>query len=206
MLFAGTETQSSTLEWAMVHLLQHPDVMQRAQAELDSVVGTQRIVQESDVEHLPYLGAVMKEVSRVQPGAPLAIYHESREESQVAGYNLPARTRLIFNIHAIHRDPFVYDQPDEFNPSRFLKPYGGDQDLFGFMPFGAGRRICPGMPLANVNMAHILAHLLHSFNWDLPGDQKSQELDTTTSFNGVTAPKKHPLLPLAQPRLPAFLY
>ena len=206
MLFAGTETQASTLEWAMVYLLQHPEVMRRAQAELDSVVGTQRIVQESDLEHLPYLEAVMKEVSRVQPGAPIAITHESREETQVSGYNLPARTRLLFNIHAIHRDPNVYNRPDEFDPSRFLKPHGGGHDSYQFMPFGAGRRICPGMPLANITMTHTLAHLMHSFDWRLPGDQIPEELDMTTSFDGVTAPKLHPLLTVAQPRPQAFLY
>ncbi|KAG0591805.1 hypothetical protein M758_1G216800 [Ceratodon purpureus] len=206
MLIAGTETQASTLEWAMAYLLQHPDVMKQAQAELDNVVGTQRIVQESDLEHLPYLGAVIKEVSRMQPGAPMSIYHESREKSRMAGYDLPARTRLIFNIHAINRDPCVYDRPDKFDPSRFLRPQGSSHDSFQFMTYGAGRRICPGMPLATLNMAHILAHMLHSFDWKLPGDQDPQDLDMTAKFDGLTAPKKYPLLIIPQPRLPAFLY
>lgn len=206
MLFAGTETQSTTLEWAMAHLLQHPDVMERAQAELDQVVGTHRVVEEADLERLPYLEAVIKEVSRLQPGAPLAVNHESCEPARVAGYNLPAKTRLIFNIHSIHRDPAAYESPDEFNPSRFLNLPNDSTSSFQFMPFGAGRRICPGMPLANVNMPHLLAHLLHSFDWGLPGGQSPQELDMSETFGGVTAPRLRPLLTIAKPRKPAFLY
>lgn len=206
MLFAGAETQSTTLEWAMAHLLRHPDVMQRAQAELDNVVGPERIVRESDLEHLPYLEAVLKEVMRVQPGAPMGVIHESRKECRVAGYNLPAKTRLIFNIHSIQRDPSVYERPEEFDPSRFLNPKFEEMHDIRFMPFGAGRRICPGMPLANINMTHILAHLLHSFDWHLPGDEDPRELDMAERFDGITAPKLQPLMAVAKPRKPAFLY
>lgn len=207
MLFAGAETQSTTLEWAMALLIRHPEVMQRAQSELDTVVGTDRVVSESDLEHLPFLEAVVKEVLRVQPGAPIGVNHESREETVVAGYHLPANTRLIFNIHAIHRDPTVYDRPDDFYPERFLRGGGLQQEgLFQLMPFGAGRRICPGMSLANINMCHILAHLLHSFDWTLPGDASPRELDMAERFDGITAPRAHPLLAVAHPRKPAFLY
>lgn len=208
MLFAGAETQSTSIEWAMAHLIRQPEVMARAQAELDNVIGLDRVVSESDLEHLPYLEAVVKEVLRVRPGAPIAVNHESREETCVAGYTFPAYTRLIFNIHAIHRDPAVYDRPEEFRPERFLR--GGEQqqqeDLFQFMPFGAGRRICPGMSLANVNMCHILAHLLHSFDWRLPGEANPRELDMEERFDGITAPRLHPLLAMAHPRKPASLY
>ncbi|KAG0605005.1 hypothetical protein M758_9G025200 [Ceratodon purpureus] len=202
MLFAGAETQSSTIEWVMAYLLRHRDVMQRAQAEVDNVVGSERVVQETDLEHLPYLDAVVKEVMRVQPSAPIGVNHESREECRVAGYNLPARTRLIFNIHAIHRDPSVYDRPKEFDPSRFLNA-SSEGLQYQLMPFGAGRRICPGMPLANINMTHILAHLLHSFDWDLPD---GEELDLVERFDGITAPKLRPLMTIAKPRKPALLY
>lgn len=203
MLFAGAETQSTTLEWAMAYLLRNPEVMQRAQAELDSVIGTDRVVCEADLENLPYLDAVVKEVLRVQPGAPIGVNHESREPTCVAGYHLPANTRLIFNIHAIHRDPAVFDHPEEFDPERFLRKDGVENKL---MPFGAGRRICPGLPLANVNMCHILAHLLHCFDWGLPGDENPLKLDMAERFDGITAPKLHPLIAVAIPKKPASLY
>jgi hypothetical protein len=208
MLFAGAETQSTTVEWAMAYLLRHPDVMQRAQAEVDSVVGTERVVRESDLEHLVYLEAVLKEVMRVQPSAPIGLNHESREERRVAGYNLPAKTRLIFNIYAIQRDPSVYERPEEFDPSRFLNASseGVHDNVYQLMPFGAGRRICPGMPLANLNMHHTLAHLLHSFDWQLPGGEDPRELDMAERFDGITAPKLRPLMTIAKPRKPAFLY
>lgn len=210
MLFAGAETQSSTLEWAMAFLIRNPGVMKQVQAELDGVVGTERVVQESDLEKLPYLEAVVKEVMRVKPGAPIGINHESREPRQVAGHYLPAKTRLIFNIHAIHRDPSVYDRPDEFDPTRFLSPGKGNvptgQELFQLMPYGAGRRICPGMPLAIVNIPHVLAHLVHSFDWSLPAGQDHRELDMTEKFDGVTSPRLHPLHLIPHPRKPAFLY
>lgn len=206
MMFAGAETQSTTLEWAMAHLIRNPEVMQRAQAELDAVIGIDRVVCESDLEHLPYLEAVVKEVLRVQPAAPIGVNHEAREETCVAGYHLPAKTRLIFNIHAIHRDPSVYDRPEEFDPERFLRGGSGSDGLFQLMPFGAGRRICPGLTLANINMCHILAHLLHCFDWRLPGDANPRELDMAERFDGITAPRLHPLLAVAHPRKPAYLY
>lgn len=208
MLFAGTETQSTTIEWAMTYLLRHPAVMHRAQAEILSVVGADRPVQESDLERLPFLDAVVKEVLRVQPPAPLGVNHESREPQTVAGYSLPAKTRLMFNIHAIHRDPKVFDNPDDFDPSRFMvststSDQGTASDPHQLMPFGAGRRICPGMPLAMVNMNHILAHLLHCFDWRVP---EGEVLDFEERFDGITVPKLRPLLAIATPRKPALLY
>lgn len=199
MLFAGAEMQSTTLEWAMAHLLQHPDVMERAQAELNNVVGTHRLVQEADLEQLPYLKAVKRSLSHPtrrsacsQPQVPPAVSSSGVQ---------PPKTRLICNIHSVHRDPWVHDRPDELNPSRFPKPPQNHDSSFG-----AGRRICPRLPLANINVPHFLPHLLHSFDWRFPGGQIPQELDMSEIFDGLTAPRLRSLLTLTKPRKRAFLY
>lgn len=231
MLFAGAETQSTTLEWAMAYLLRAPEVMQRLQTELDNVVGTHRVVQESDLENLPFLEAVVKEIQRLQPGAPLSLQHESRTHCQVGGYNLPPKTRMIMNLHAIHRDPEIYDRPDEFDPTRFLlHPNSSSRGSSSpkllqrsssflqrsssmqqrsldctLIPFGCGRRTCPGMPLANLTVPTMLARLLHGFDWRLPEGSSAQDLDMSEVF-GVTARRRNPLLAVPHPRPVAYLY
>jgi cytochrome P450 len=102
----------------MAELITHPDIMQQAQAELVAVIGEDRLVQEADIPNLPLLQAIVKETLRLHPAVPLAIPRESHEPCIVSGYPFPAQTLLIVNLFAIQRDPAVYENPDEFKPSR----------------------------------------------------------------------------------------
>ncbi|CAK9206257.1 unnamed protein product [Sphagnum troendelagicum] len=121
MLLAGTDTNSLTVGWGLAELLRNPIVMTKLQNELDTVIGKDRIVTETDLPHLPYLEAVTKEVLRLHPTAPLGIPHESMQVTRVLGFKFPSKTRLFANIYAIQRDPMVWERPLEFDPERFIK-------------------------------------------------------------------------------------
>lgn len=210
LLLAGTETISTTVEWAMAELIRHPDILKRAQRELDTVIGVDRLVEESDIPKLPYLQAVVKEAFRMHPALPVSIPHQATQASNVMGFSLPADTRLILNIFAIHRDPSVYNKPDAFNPQRFVEHpevnHTSAYDSYELMPFGAGRRICPGLNVGNGLVSLLLAHLLHSFDWSLPQGHTLEALDMSESSSSLTVNMKTPLRLVAHPRSPAFLY
>ncbi|KAG0600319.1 hypothetical protein M758_11G023900 [Ceratodon purpureus] len=207
MLLAGTDTSSNTVEWAIAELLRNPNCMHKLQSELDEVVGKDQIVSETDIANLPYLQAVTKEILRLYPPAPLDLPHASIEPSTVWGYELPAQTQLFVNLYAIQRDPKVWDRPDQFDPQRFLdRPeVGMGGNHFGLIPFGAGRRQCPGMPLGILFVQLGIARLAQSFDFTLPDAQDPSSLDMTEKF-GITMPRKNPLTVVATARLPANLY
>lgn len=207
LLAAGTDTTSVTLEWAMAELLRNPKLMKHAQDELDTVVGTDRVVEESDLQHLPYLQAIIKETFRFHPAAAFTIPHMSLESCQVAGYYLPPKTRVIVNLWAMGRNPDVWERPLEFDPERFLEHPEIDWNgrSFELLPFGSGRRACPGQPLAELVIQLALAHLVHSFNWSLPNQQEPHTLDMSDKF-GLSLPRAQPLHAMAHPRLPTHLY
>ncbi|CAM6068918.1 unnamed protein product [Sphagnum tenellum] len=219
MICAGTDTSATTVEWALVELLRNPEAMEKSQEELDAVVGRERFVVESDLAALKYLQAVCKEAFRLHPPAPL-IQHESIADCTVGGYHIPAKTRIVVNLWAVHRHPSAYDKPLEFNPSRFLKAEevkeaaagsacGDHIDLkgkdFQLIPFGSGRRMCPGMDLGLVMVQLKLARLVQSFTWQLPAGEKPEDLDMLENFSLAT-PKAIPLHVVATPRLPFHLY
>ncbi|XP_024387828.1 cytochrome P450 76C2 isoform X1 [Physcomitrium patens] len=201
LLNAGTETSSNTSEWAMAELIRRPELIERAQTEMDSVIGSKRLVEESDIQQLPFLQAVMKENFRLHPPAPLLLPHESREPTELLGYHFPAGTELLVNAFAIHRDPSVYDNPDSFDPDRFLaRPHVdhmSTSDPYELMPFGKGLRMCPGYRLANTMVALMLANLLYVFDWSLPEGQT--EVDMTETI-GISVRKKQPLFLVPKPR------
>eukprot|EP01018_Ginkgo_biloba_P011132 Gb_18169 [translate_table: standard] len=151
MLVAGVDTSSTTLEWAMSELLRNPSVINKIQDELRSVIGPNRRVEESDLPRLRYLQAVVKETLRLYPPGPLLIAHESTESCDVSGYEMPASTRVIVNAWAIGRDPKSWEDAEKFMPERFI---GSSVDVIGqqfeVIPFGSGRRRCPGMNLGIV--------------------------------------------------------
>ena len=187
----------------------NPSIMKQAQAEIDAVVGQDRLVQESDLPSLPFLRAVVKETFRLHPSVPLGVRRESHQACVVAGSNLPAHTELILNIFAIHRDPSVYESPDEFKPSRFVErpemdPLSG-HDHFELMPFSAGRCMCPGYNLANVMVTSMLANLLQCFDWALPGGESAEALDMAEYFAFMSC-RQQPLRLVAHPRKAASLF
>jgi cytochrome P450 len=194
----------------MAELLRHPDIMKRAQEELDTVVGTDRLVSESDLQHLPYLQAILKETFRIHPPGPLLVPHRSIQPCQVEGYNLPTNTRLIVNLWAMGRDPNNWEKPLEFDPDRFMQQHpeidvhGHDFEL---LPFGTGRRACPGRPLGILFVQIVLANLLQSFDWTLPPNlqQEPMKLDMSETF-GLTLKKTQGLCAKAQPRLHPHFY
>ena len=169
---AGSDTTATTIEWAMTELIRHPEKMKRAQAELDEVVGSERMVEESDAERLPYLRAVVKEVFRLHPAVPFLIPHRADERCEIAGFVIPKHSQIIVNVWAIGRDPSIWKEPLKFMPERFLDKEKGSVDYKGqnleLIPFGAGRRMCVGLPLASRMVHLLLASLLHPFEWTLP--------------------------------------
>ena len=194
MFLGGLETTINALEWAMSEMVRNPHAAKKLQGEIGCVVGKQRMVRESDLVGMEYLQCVVKEVFRLYPPGPLMLPHESREGCTVAGYFIPHKTRLIVNVWAIGRDPSVWEDPLTFKPERFI---GKDIDIrgrdFEMLPFGAGRRGCPGAGFAIANIELVLAQLVHCFDWDLEGNGDPFELDMTEIFR-TSNPRKDNLL------------
>ncbi|XP_047969948.1 cytochrome P450 81Q32-like [Salvia hispanica] len=189
MLVAGTDTSAGTTEWALSLLLNHPDALRKAQAEIDARVGHDRLLDESDIADLPYLRCVINETLRMFPPGPLLIPHESSQECVVGGYSVPAETILLVNVWALHNDPKSWPEPREFRPERFEK-LDGYRDGFKLIPFSAGRRGCPGEGLAVRIVAFSLGALLQCFDWERPGE----ELVDMTEGPGLTMPRENPLM------------
>ncbi|CAN0924810.1 Cytochrome P450 84A1 [Linum grandiflorum] len=180
---------------------QSPQDLKRVQQELTYVVGLNRHVEEKDLEKLTFLKCILKETLRLHPPIPLLL-HETAEDVEVSGYFIPKRSRVMVNAFAIGRDPNSWSNPNEFNPSRFLNQ--GMPDFkgsnFEFLPFGSGRRSCPGMQLGLYAIELGMAHLLHDFNWELPYGMKPNEVDMTDVF-GLTAPRATRLIAVPTSRL-----
>ncbi|CAI0419147.1 unnamed protein product [Linum tenue] len=206
MIAGGTESSAVTVEWAISELLKHPEAFIRATEELDRVVGNERWVEEKDVANLPYINAIVKETMRLHPVAPLLVPRLAREDVELSGYRVAKGTRVLVNVWTIGRDPTIWDAPEEFRPERFI---GKDIDVkghdFELLPFGAGRRMCPGYPLGIKVIQVSLASLLHGFKWELPSGMKREDLNMEEIY-GLSTPRKFPLVAVAHPRLPLHLY
>uniref|UniRef100_A0A453TAD6 Cytochrome P450 71D7 n=1 Tax=Aegilops tauschii subsp. strangulata TaxID=200361 RepID=A0A453TAD6_AEGTS len=204
-LFAGgSETATTTLQWAMAELMRNPSVMSRAQAEVRAAFMGQMKVSEEGLGELSYLQCIIKETLRLHTPGPLLMPRECQEHCKILGYDVPKGTTVLVNAWAISRDPECWDEPEAFMPERFMssvRDYKGNN--FEFIPFGAGRRICPGMLFGIANIELALASLLFYFDWSLPDGILPSELDMTEAF-GVTARKKVDLLlrPTAHVQLP----
>lgn len=189
MFAAGTDTTSTALEWAMAELLKHPKTMEKLQNEVRRVAGNKPEITEDDIEKMPYLKAVLKESLRLHPPIPLLVPRESTQDSKVMGYDIATGTRVLVNSWAIARDPMFWENPDEFSPERFFNT-GMDFKGFNFelIPFGAGRRGCPGIIFAVGVDELALGKLMHKFNF-----VTDKDLDMTEA-PGSTIHKKLPLL------------
>ncbi|KDP45416.1 hypothetical protein JCGZ_09665 [Jatropha curcas] len=193
LIIGGTETSSVTMEWAMSLLLNNPEVLKKARAELDEIIGQDRLVDESDFSKLPYLQSIINETLRLYPVAPFLVPHESSDDCTIGGYYVPRGTMLLVNAWAIHRDPTVWSDPTKFKPERFE---GLGNEAYKLIPFGVGRRACPGAGLANRVMGLALAELIHCFEWGRP----SEELIDMTEGTGGTMPKSQPLEAMCRAR------
>ncbi|CAI0440900.1 unnamed protein product [Linum tenue] len=201
----GTETSSTTVEWAMSELLRDEKTLKKAQSEVRRVFGSTGIVEEARLGELKYLKLVLKEVLRLRPTAPLLLPRQNSERCEIDGYDVPANTRVLINVWAMGRDPKYWVQPDEFIPERFLDSsldYKGTN--YEFIPFGAGRRMCPGMAFGMANVELQLANLLYHFDWELPENEGSfEDLDMSETF-GVTVKRKHDLCLIPVSYLPCL--
>ncbi|KAM7510310.1 hypothetical protein LguiB_009185 [Lonicera macranthoides] len=190
---AGTDTTSSTLEWAMAELLRNPETMVKAKAELSQVIGKGKILQEVDVTSLPYLDYIVKETLRMHPLAPFLIPRKVETDVEACGCIVPKGAQVLVNAWAIGRDPTRWEDPLSFKPERFL---GSKIDVkgqdFELIPFGAGRRICPGLPLAIRIVPVMLGSMINLFDWKLDGGIEPKNLDMTEKF-GLTLQKAQPL-------------
>nr|DAD39594.1 TPA_asm: hypothetical protein HUJ06_013917 [Nelumbo nucifera] len=183
ILIAGADTTTSTLVWAMTLLAKNPTVMKKAQNEVRSLIGNKGKITEDDLHQFHYLKCVIKETLRLQPPAPLLVPRETMQHCTIDGYNISSKTVVMVNAWAIGRDPQYWENPEEFIPERFTKSsidFRGQH--FEFIPFGSGRRICPGMQLGVVIVELILANLLYSFNWELPEGIKEEDIDMEALF------------------------
>ncbi|PWA59716.1 cytochrome P450 [Artemisia annua] len=203
IFFGTTDPTSTMVEWTMAELLKNPSMMQKVKDELKEVVGLNNIVQESHLSNLKYLDAVVKETFRLHPPVPLLVVRCPNESCNIAGYTVPKGANVYVNVWAIHRDSQYWDNPLEFNPNRFLSVDDGTTkfDYNGynpnFIPFGSGRRMCPGVPLGEKMLVYFLASMLHSFDWTLPNG----ELELSDKF-GIVLKKNTPLMAIASQRLP----
>ncbi|XP_044486208.1 cytochrome P450 736A117-like isoform X1 [Mangifera indica] len=196
---AGTDTTYTVMEWAMAELLRHPRVMKELQNEVRLIGNGKEKIKEEDLDNMYYLKAVLKETLRLHPPVPLLVPRESTQDVKIKGYNISAGTMVITNAWAIGRDPASWDKPDDFSPERFLNnsiDFKGHD--FQLIPFGAGRRGCPGTLFAMVIIEIVLANLVHKFDWSLPVGTKPEDLNMT-EFTGLTAHRMVPLHAVATP-------
>lgn len=191
----------------MTELLRNPGTLKKAQDELDAFVGRDRLVEETDIPNLEYIRAVVMETFRMHPILPTLIPRYSMESCEVAGYHIPANVIVFVNTWAIGRDPALWECTLEFKPERFLKD---KKDLilngqrFEFLPFGSGRRVCPGRNLGILMVEYALATVLQAFNWVLPEGVEPQDLDVSEA-PGLTTYKAVPLEAIASPRIPLHI-
>ncbi|XP_066329675.1 desmethyl-deoxy-podophyllotoxin synthase-like [Miscanthus floridulus] len=199
---ASTETSTTTLDWAMAELLRNPRAMEKAQHEVRQALAGHDTVTEDSLAGLRYLRFVIKESLRLHPPATMLVPRQCQSACQVLGFDVPAGITVIVNAWAIGRDPAHWDEPDEFLPERFeqsTRDFRGAD--FEFIPFGAGRRVCPGMAFGLAHIELALAALLFHFDWSLPGGLAAEELDMTESF-GIATPRRSDLLVMAIPSVP----
>lgn len=198
MVVGGSDTSSNTIEFVMAEMMNKPEVMRKVQEELETVVGKDNLVEESHIHKLTYLHAVMKETLRLHPALPLLVPHCPSETTNIGGYTIPEGSRVFINVWAIHRDPYVWENPLEFDPTRFLDgkwDYSGND--FNYFPFGSGRRICAGIAMAERTVLYFVATLVHLFDWTVP---QGENLEVSEKF-GIVLKKKTPLLAIPTPRL-----
>nr|GEV26147.1 cytochrome P450 [Tanacetum cinerariifolium] len=192
LFIAGTDTVVSTIEWAMAELLKNKEILDKVHKELKRELNSNSIMK-SDLSKLTYFNACVKETLRLHPVVPLLIPRRALEACEVMNYTIPQNSQVWVNIWAISRDPKVWEDPDTFKPERFV---GSHLDFSGrdfeFIPFGGGRRMCPGLPSAIKSLQTILASLILEYDWVLPNDEDPKNLDMNEKF-GVTLQKEKPL-------------
>ncbi|XP_065858108.1 geraniol 8-hydroxylase-like [Euphorbia lathyris] len=200
LFIAGTDTTSSTIEWAMSEFLRNPKTLSKARLEIEREIGKGRLVEEADIGRLPYLQAVVKETLRLHPSIPL-LPRKVRADVEMCGFIIPKGTQILVNIWAIGRDGSMWKNSNSFFPERFLEL---DMDVrgrnFELIPFGGGRRICPGLSLATRMLHLILGSLINNFDWKIEKGYETKTLNMDDKFGG-TVEKANPLRVIPYPRI-----
>ncbi|TMW86937.1 hypothetical protein EJD97_020679 [Solanum chilense] len=183
MFLAGTETSATVLDWAMVEMMRNPKVMEKAQTELRRILKGKNRVTEIELKEVSYLKLVIKETLRLHPPLPLLLPRECREECVIDGYDIPIKTKVIVNAWAINRDAEFWEDSESFTPERFINSASNNLEFIGqnyeYLPFGGGRRMCPGISFGLSNVELPLAQLIYHFNWKLPNGMKPEDVDVT---------------------------
>ncbi|KAM0845993.1 hypothetical protein ACQ4PT_055972 [Festuca glaucescens] len=199
VFFAAIDTSSNTLEFTLAELMRRPSLMRKLQDEVRSIVPQgQKIVSQNDMNSMAYLRAVIKESLRLHPVSPFLAPHLAMADCSIDGYMVPAGTRVIVNAWAIGRHLTSWEDAEEFRPERFVEG-GSDVHVnfkgndFQFLPFGAGRRICPGINIGLTNVELMLASLIYHFDWEPSLGVEIKDIDMTEVF-GLTIRRKEKLL------------
>ncbi|XP_047169696.1 cytochrome P450 71D10-like [Vigna umbellata] len=193
MFVGGTAAPAAVVVWAMSELMRNPEVMEKAQSEVRKVFNEKGFVDEAELGECEYLNSVMKETMRLHPPEALLVPRENIEACVINGYEIPAKSKVIINAWAIGRDPMYWNEAERFLPERFLQSsYDFSGTHFEYIPFGAGRRICPGAAFSVPNMLLLLANLLYHFVWKLPYGTNHQTFDMSESF-GLTVRRANDL-------------
>ncbi|KAL6650211.1 hypothetical protein ACP70R_009136 [Stipagrostis hirtigluma subsp. patula] len=199
---AGADTSLAAMEWVMTELVRHSCILKKAQDEVRHVVGNSGCVEESHLRDLHYLRAIIKETFRLHPVIPLLVPRESVAPCTLGGYDIPAKTRVFINTYAMGRDPEIWDKPLQFFPERFEND-AREIDLidpdFKVLPFGGGRRGCPGYMFALATLQLSLASLLYHFDWALPSSMRIEDVNMDEIF-GLSTRKKEPLFVVVKKR------
>lgn len=200
MFGGGTDTSAAVLEWAMSEMMKNPKAMKQAQAEVRNVFKGMKVIRDCDMLHLKYLKSVIKETLRLHPPVPLLIPRECREACKINGYEIPIKTQIIVNAWALERNPSYWYDAERFIPETFQDH--SDIDFrgsnFEYIPFGAGRRMCPGITFGLANIELPLASLLYYFDWKLTYGMEPGDLDMTEDLS-VTCRRKNYLCLIPTP-------
>ena len=185
-----------TLEWALSQLLNHPEVLEKARAEIDNSIGYERLVNEVDLPNLSYVQGIISETMRLNPAAPLLVPHCAFEECKIEGYDVPRDTIILINAWAMHRDPNLWEDATSFKPERHANAIKNGADSYKLIPFGLGRRACPGLGMAQRVAGLTLASLIQGFEWE----RLNNSLVDMSEGKGITMPKAQPLVAKCKPR------
>ncbi|KAJ0969477.1 hypothetical protein J5N97_022354 [Dioscorea zingiberensis] len=201
MFVAGTDTTNISLEWGMAELIRNPQVMKKLQNEVRGIQTGKTMLTEDDLSGMHYLKAVIKETLRLHPPAPLLLPRETMESCEIGGYHIPGKTKVIINFWSIGRDPKFWDNAEEFQPERFMNNPIDFKGLdYEYIPFGAGRRVCPGIQFAVSTLELAFANLVNRFDWKLPDYMKDEKEVDMTEAPGVTMRMKKNIYLVPEPR------
>nr|XP_043615737.1 tryptophan N-monooxygenase CYP79A68-like [Erigeron canadensis] len=205
LMLASFDNTSNCIEWAIAEMIKEPKIFDKVVQELDFVVGKDRLVQESDLVHLNYVKACLREAFRLHPVSPFNLPHVSTVDTIVSGYFIPKGSHVLLSRRGLGRDPEFWNDPLKFNPDRHIK---GDNEVvlndhnLHILSFGTGRRGCPGVLLGSTITVMLMARLVQGFTWELPPNETHVDLNE----NLQNLWKAKPLLAVVKPRLPQHLY